>query len=147
MQQCRLCNNESLFQTEVIGLLHLISGLLTAIIPMPWKVLAPSSVLTLWSTLPAMNWENWPGMYPGISFSWASAALTSNVLTSEYEEQKPWLFKVSIKNFDPKWWCICTPRPIWRGAINTRGRVAWTMAWPIEAIFKSLLFARNSFPR
>ena len=36
-------------------------------------------------------------MYPGISCSWASAALTSNVLTLEYEEQNHDCLKCQLK--------------------------------------------------
>lgn len=58
--------------------LCLVPGVTTAIIPMPWKVLFPSSVLELWSTLSAAYWTNWL-LYDGMSVPWPSAAFWLNI--------------------------------------------------------------------
>ena len=102
-----------------IGFVVLVLGVTIAIIPILWKVFSPSMVQILWSTLSAAYWVNGVVSSCGISMLWDIAALCSKHLTSEYDAQNPCLYNVSLRNFDWKWLCTWTPRPICNGANNT----------------------------
>lgn len=61
---------------------RLVPGVTVAIIPIPWKVFWPSSVLMLWSsTLSATYWINSP-LYEGISVPWSKTAFCNGAVTT-----------------------------------------------------------------
>ena len=64
---------------------ELFVGVTDAIMPIPWNVLKPSIVRTLWPTLLAINWINAPSSRLSIPLN--AAALRSNLLTSVYDDE------------------------------------------------------------
>ena len=88
--------NDTLFQwhsfndTLFLGIKRMLAfwyGMVAAIMPIPWNVFFPSSVLTLWSTLsPIINiWSAFQLWMPTVPLN--NAQLPPNLAVSSYEQQ------------------------------------------------------------
>ena len=112
-------------------------------------MLRPCKVLDLWLALSAtchMICVGSTELYseiPGILVPWCTAAQRSYLRILLYGTQNPCLFSDSVKNLDPKCWCIRIPRPGWRDTISAFGRTCCIMACPINPKRTDFFFPTN----